>query len=138
MSNTQILEWKDEYSVNVKEIDDQHKELFRIINILITEVALLKNEGKMKGIIADIVKYKVAHFATEEKYFKEFNYDGAEDHIQKHQAFTKGLEEIATKFSNDTIGLAFAVTDYLEDWLITHLLGTDHKYIKCFNDHGLY
>lgn len=138
MSNTQILEWKDEYSVKVKEIDDQHKELFRIINILITEVTTLKDEKKMKSIISDLVKYKMAHFATEEKYFKEFNYDGAEDHIQKHKAFSKGLEQITQDYKDDTIGLSFAIIDYLEDWLITHLMGTDHKYIQCFNSHGLH
>jgi hemerythrin len=50
-------------------------------------------------------------------------------------------KRIAQKFltitPSFTIDFAFDLIDFLEDWLINHLLDMDQKYKKCFHDHGL-
>lgn len=137
MDNRRTLNWKEEYSVNVKEIDEQHKLLFKLINELIEAIRSVPSRQKIEEIIGGIVHYKTEHFATEEKYFEMFKYDKAEEHIAAHKQFSVKVEEIQDKFKDDTTAFAFALVDFLEDWLIDHLLTMDHEYIKCFNDHGL-
>jgi len=78
------LEWEDKYSVGVVEIDDQHKRMFATINELLDSINNGTTEEHIGNIIESLVKYKIFHFETEEKYFKEFNYDGAEEHISRH------------------------------------------------------
>lgn len=136
-ANRDGLVWKDEYSVNVKEIDNQHKELIEIINHLIEMINATPNEETVKEIINKIVQYKSTHFATEEKYFHQFNFEGTAEHEAKHREFNQKVEEIKEQYKEDVISFAFALVDFLEDWLINHLITMDHKYIKCFNDHGL-
>ncbi|MFZ3015946.1 MAG: bacteriohemerythrin [Minisyncoccia bacterium] len=131
------LEWKKEYSVEVEEIDNQHKHLFVIMNELLNLINNNNTKKESGDIVKSLIEYKIAHFETEEKYFKEFNYDDAEDHIRKHKEFSETLEIIGMKYPKNSAEYIFSLVDFLEDWLIGHIMVTDHKYIKCFHDHGL-
>jgi hemerythrin len=134
---TQKLEWQNEYSVGVEEIDNQHKKLFTTINDLIDAIDTRQAKEKLEAIIMDIVNYKMTHFDTEEKYFRKFNYDGAEEHIAKHREFNDNLEKLKTQYPELNIEFAFALVDFLEDWLIEHLITFDQKYVPCFRKNGL-
>jgi hemerythrin-like metal-binding protein len=131
------LEWKDEYSVKVVEIDSQHKLLFETINELIDALGSHLSDEQMVSIMNSIITYKKVHFATEERYFKDFDYAGATEHILEHEMFNKRIAEIQSENSTDTMKFAFALIDFLEDWLIDHLMTTDQKYVECFVSHGL-
>ncbi len=131
------LVWEDKYSVGVELIDDQHKMMFNTINQLI---ALLRSEPKKEQIdeiVAALIAYKKFHFATEEKYFDEFKYEGTAEHKEKHLMFSNKLDEMVKEFGDDSMTFAFKLVDFLEDWLIDHLMDQDQKYVQCFKDHGL-
>lgn len=134
---TKKLEWSEEYSVGVKLIDDQHKKMFEVINQLVDTLSSKPTKEKLGEIIKALLEYKKFHFATEEKYFDEFNYEGAEEHKAAHIKFGERLSEISTKYGDDTIGLAYELVDFLEDWLLDHLMTEDQKYKECFLSHGL-
>lgn len=133
------LVWKDEYSVEVIEIDEQHKKLIQIINNLIDAIS---NTQIKKQIIIEtinnLIEYKKMHFETEEKYFHLFNYEGTLEHETAHNAFNERINTFQIKDGDDVISLAFDLVDYLEDWMIGHLMGMDKKYTRCFHEHGLY
>ena len=135
--STNKLTWEEKYSVGVEEIDNQHKKMFQTINELLEAIHTNSSEECLGSIIKDLVEYKKFHFATEEKYFKEFNFDGAEDHIARHQEFTAKLSALKDKYSEYTVEFAFELIDFLEDWLINHLMVVDQKYKECFLAHGL-
>lgn len=131
------LEWNEKYSVGVVELDDQHKRMFATINELLESIDSGTTNEHIGSIIDSLVKYKIFHFATEEKYFKEFNYEGAEEHIVKHREFNDKLAVLVKKFPTPSVEFAFELIDFLEDWLLDHLLDTDQKYKECFHSHGL-
>jgi hemerythrin-like metal-binding protein len=131
------LEWEDAYSVGVLEIDQQHKQMFAIINELIDAIGTDVKKERLVEIINSLVEYKKNHFATEEKYFKEFNFEGAAEHISAHKKFEEDLLKIQEECKDDVVMLAFELIDFIEDWLISHLMTMDQKYKKCFNEHGL-
>lgn len=131
------LEWEDIYSVGVLEIDQQHQQLFAIINELVDEIGHNVKKERLIEIINSLVEYKKIHFATEEKYFKEFNFEGAPEHLLAHKQFEEGLSKIQEEYKDDIIMFAFELIDYIEDWLISHLMNMDQKYKQCFNEHGL-
>lgn len=136
--NTEKLAWKDEYSVKVKEIDDQHKQLFEIINNLISILNTAPKEDKIVEIVKTIVTFKEVHFATEEKYFTQFHFEGASEHIAAHKTFGEKVAAIQLEHQGDTISFAFALVDFLEDWLIGHLMHMDQQYVECFAKNGLH
>lgn len=131
------LQWEDKYSVGVKLIDDQHKMMFDTINKLIDVLGSVPQKIEVDKIIAELVEYKKFHFVTEEKYFDEFNYENAEEHKIKHKDFNNKLDGLVSRNGDDSITLAFGLVDFLEDWLLDHLMTEDQKYVECFAKNGL-
>jgi hemerythrin-like metal-binding protein len=131
------LEWKPEYSVNVKLIDDQHKELLKILNEL---EGTERNPGGLLPELAftKIFGYTQYHFATEERYFALFNYDGAVPHIAAHQKLLAQAAEFRRKFNDEGILEIKDLVKFVEGWFIDHDTMMDKGFTKCFNDHGLY
>ena len=76
-----VLEWREEYSVGVALIDEQHRNLFRMINELIDVINAVPTTERIAPILKGLIEYKQKHFATEEGYFHQFNFEGAEEHI---------------------------------------------------------
>jgi hemerythrin len=137
MTMTKSLVWENKYSVGVAELDNQHKRMFATINELIDLLGNKPTNEALLLIVESLVQYKKFHFATEENYFKQFNYAGADEHINEHKMFNEKLEILKSEFGGDPIQFSYELVDFLEDWLIHHLMTTDHKYISCFKEHGL-
>lgn len=130
-----LIEWKDEYSVNVEIIDEQHKHFVSILNKLYENVQS-KNTEALPEILTELVKYKEYHFDTEEKYFKEFGYSEAKEHIAEHDKLKAEVNKFLER-KDDPLIVCFDLLDFLENWLVHHLSELDKKYTKCFNEHGL-
>ncbi|MBT4277768.1 hemerythrin family protein [Candidatus Falkowbacteria bacterium] len=135
------IEWKDEYSVGVKEIDKQHQKLVDLINKTIDAVHAKNMKLVLESVIDEMEEYVIVHFSTEEKYFKKFKYVNTKSHMQEHKIFVDRVGYFKNKIlkakQEDVLALIYEVIDYLEDWLIRHIIENDQKYIKCFKKHGL-
>jgi len=131
------IQWLEEYSLGIKEIDDQHKILFDIIDELYQSILAMQSQDVLPSIIAKLVGYAEYHFATEEKYFKEFHYEGTEEHIAQHQSFIKEVNNFKEKLNDRIDNLDIEIVDFLENWIVGHLGDEDRKYIDCFLEHGL-
>jgi hemerythrin len=63
-----FMEWNNSFSVNVAEIDNQHKHLIDLINKLFEAMSVGKGSEVMGTVLKDLINYTVSHFAMEEKY----------------------------------------------------------------------
>ena len=132
------LLWNDDFSIGVKIIDEQHKQFITVLSELIDSVGKPESDEEIEKVFSGIDKYLTLHFKTEEKYFKEFNYKGAKEHIKDHVSFKKKIAGIKQEYKKDKILSSFNLANFLEDWLVTHINGMDRKYVLCFHEHGLY
>jgi hemerythrin len=132
-----IIEWKQEYSIGVKIIDEQHQKFFSLINDLNIAISERQFENKIIPVLDALIEYTDYHFKTEEKYFDEFSYEFADEHRAQHDGFEKKIKQLVGEFKNKEIEISFDLIDYMEDWLIEHIAGEDRKYIKCFKENGL-
>jgi hemerythrin len=130
------LVWKDEYSVGVAMIDAQHQMFIGIINELYSAIMSKKEKDVLDDIFKQLVAYTQFHFQTEERYFDEFDYDGTEEHKAAHKKLVDQVVELQNQES-DIMQDPFKLLDFLEDWLIDHIMGMDKLYGPCFNEHGL-
>jgi hemerythrin len=129
--------WNEEYSVGVKEIDDQHKHFVMILDNLTKTFYSGGDELELEEVFKELMLYAGFHFSTEEKYFREFKYEGADEHIKEHRRIIFELEKMEKENEKDHLQRTIELVDFLEDWLVIHLSDMDKKYTKCFNDHGL-
>lgn len=132
-----LIEWQDSYSVGINIIDEQHKKLFAWINDLYTAIDAKKDEEALDNILGHLLDYVKFHFSTEEKYFEEFDYFNKAEHKDEHREYTEKINNFIEERRNNKSFLSFEVLDFLEDWIISHVLVSDKKYVKCFHDHGL-
>lgn len=139
--NNKRFNWIIDYTVYVKEIDEQHRyfldianSIFELVdskNILLDDLLIRINK------LGDYIFY---HFATEEEYFKKFNYENTELHTKEHNFFREKVKEFIEKSKKDDVDLkktAENLAEFSGDWLIKHILATDKNYISCFQIHGL-
>ena len=132
-----FIEWKDDYSVNVQEIDEQHKKLVQMINDL--HEAMVSGHGQdiMRDLVNRIVEYSQVHFATEEKYMELYQFSEYEEHKKEHDVFSREANELNEKMNKFGFVLPMNVMYFLSNWLTTHILETDKKYISIFKRNGL-
>lgn len=128
------IQWSDKFSVQVKEIDEQHKKLIGMINKL--HDALFDIEVQ-KVVINEMIEYAMIHFETEEKYMEQFQFSGYEEHKKEHGKFTEKAMDIRNAFEMTGCLLTLHILDFLKEWLENHLLNTDMKYVECFKENGL-
>jgi hemerythrin len=132
-----LLEWTDDLNVNVAEIDKQHQKLFAIINELHDAMRDRKTQEVLGKIINDLADYTKVHFYTEEKYFYQFNYPATASHIKEHEIFVEKVFDFVKGFEEKRLFLSTEITDFLKDWLVKHIKGTDQKYSSFFQEKGL-
>ena len=132
-----LIRWNPSYSVKVAESDRQHQKLIDMINELNDAMAKGKGRDVLAGILDGLLLYTQTHFAMEERYFDQLKYPDAAEHKGQHAAFIKKIKEFRDGFAKNTLNLTINVMDFLSDWLIKHICGTDKKYSDFFNQNGI-
>ena len=133
-----FIQWDDSFSVNVREIDQQHQKLVGMLNDFEERLRQDPNQA-FQALLDSLVEYTQYHFSTEEKYFEKFSYSDARAHIEEHRKFVEKVLDVRSSFiKHGKLILFFEITSFLKDWLTTHIKGSDKAYAKCFNDNGLF
>lgn len=122
-----IPAWREEYSIGVPEVDEQHQQLLRKMRQLSDSF----REGRtldVQDILKFLAGYAVHHFNTEEVLMQESRYPFAKQHIREHktfiQYFTRLCQEIELSAPNSAY-VTFRIQLLLVDWLINHTTKTD-------------
>ena len=124
-----FLPWKKIYSVDVKEIDEQHKDMFRIVGRLHDAIKYNVEYKTIKNVLIELIDYTQKHFGTEEKYFTSFNYPQGTRHKEEHAEFVSKILEFTKEFREGiNQKLSQDVLNFLQNWIIKHILGTDMMY----------
>jgi len=133
--------WDPKYSVGIKSIDTQHQRFFEIINEiydLVRKVYFTKED--LLKVIEELKKYAEIHLSYEEKYFKEFKYLSAKDHITAHNVLRQKIKDYLLDVQKpDTVPetLAADIAEFTKNWLSEHILNLDHQYIQFFILHDI-
>jgi len=123
------IEWQDEYTVGVKELDNQHRNLLDIINILLKEQSDKYEASKFKSALTSLIHYAYTHFATEERYLLEARFPNLNQHVLEHIDFIMKTLGLALKVEVNRDESRAELLRYLQDWYSSHVLVTDRQYI---------
>lgn len=132
-----LFTWKDEYSVNIREIDDQHKQLVNMVNELHEAMMQQRAKDVLGSILNKLVSYCASHFATEERLMQTHGYPDFTDHKAKHDKMTAKVLALQSDLKAGKMNLTIEVSQFLKDWLDKHILGTDKKYSAHLNAKGV-
>lgn len=133
--------WTKEYSVNVTEIDEQHKEFINIINDLFDlgdKESFTDEEALLK--VSKLGDYAFYHLATEEDLFITTGYKDASGHIVAHNKFREKAKDFVNQIrdkNKDKKEVLEEIAKFTGDWLMSHILIVDKKYSEFFNEKGI-
>lgn len=137
-----MINWDKQYETGFASIDDQHKELIRIIGDL---SSLLTNVGEgediydeMVTIVESLTSYTIYHFKYEEDLFQKFNYEDKEAHIEEHNKLITQIENLDLRAADeDQVIFGKKILKFLISWLYKHISGTDFLYRDLFIKNGV-
>jgi hemerythrin len=131
-----LMEWTSAFSVNLETIDAQHKKLVGYINELYDALMEKRERKIITRLFNDLEEYTHTHFGFEEVCFDKFEYEKKDAHILQHKEFIRQLAVMKKQISEDNQDVE-DLLEFLVNWLIHHIKGTDHMYAKCFHEHGV-
>jgi hemerythrin-like metal-binding protein/PAS domain S-box-containing protein len=120
--------WRDEFSVKISSIDDQHKELFNLIGKLAKATRGNEESELVNLVLTELVRYAEFHFKYEEDLFQKYNYPEAENHTKIHSYFKDSVENFKKVAESERQHLPTKIINFLYKWLTVHILKEDMAY----------
>lgn len=131
-----FFKWMPEYSVNIKTIDDQHKELVNILNRLFVAVSNREGDKAIAGILDALTTYTRTHFALEERLMEQADYKDIVAHKEEHRKLLAQLDELCRKHLVEEKVIYFEMMSFLKTWLKEHIQGVDTRYSSALQKAG--
>lgn len=125
------LEWQERFNIGVDSIDKEHKQLFTIMNKLLT---MSEHESKIGWAGREGVKYfknhVLEHFAKEEDYMDSISFEGYSMHKRLHDNFkdtTLPALEAELEESNYSLDAVRHFLGVCIGWMTAHTLIEDRS-----------
>lgn len=119
------LIWDDTLSVQIDEIDDDHKRLVDAFNLLNQSISNGDDSTYILALLNELIHLTVYHFSHEERLMLKYHYQGLDEHKKEHNELIQSATELQTKFMNQNDTVKEENIEFLEHWLTGHILGAD-------------
>jgi len=133
-----LMNWSDKMSVGVAVFDEEHKKLVGMLNELYDGVQAGKGTVVLGKVLDGLISYTAGHFKREEQAFAQTGYPNAVAHKKEHDDLTAQVLDVQKKFKSGAAGtLSMEVMNFLKNWLIKHIQGSDKQYGPHLNSKGM-
>ncbi len=119
--------WDETLSVEVDEIDEDHRRLVDLFNILSHSVAEGDATDYIEAVLEELISCTIWHFRHEERLMLKYKYKGFVEHKAEHHDLIDSVKELQQKFHKENKLLTNEDIEFLADWLTEHILGQDMK-----------
>ena len=119
--------WGNVLSVEVDEIDEDHRKLVKIFNILNHAVMEGESPEYLAAVLEELINCTIWHFSHEERLMLKFGYQEMEEHQAEHQELIKSAKKLQQEILESDKAVADADIEFLERWLTEHILTSDMR-----------
>lgn len=127
-----FIDWSDELSVGIEEIDEQHKVLLKLINQMHDAIHERHGSEAVDSTLTELIEYTRIHFAVEESLMRILNYSGYAEHHEQHQELLEHVVQLQKKLTSGNTAISFELMHFLKKWLTQHILEEDMLYSGFF------
>ncbi len=121
------IHWTEDLSIGVEEIDNQHRALYRCVDLFFEQVKRRNGAGNLPNLFAFLESYVTSHFSLEEKYMARFHngdgtgYGDEKDHKAEHRAFLRDFTAFREEFEEN--GPTPQLVEEFQRWIINWMSG---------------
>ena len=119
--------WGDVLSVAVDEIDEDHRKLVNIFNILNHSVAEGESPDYLAAGLEELINCTVWHFSHEERLMLKYGYEGIEEHKAEHKKLINSAKKLRQEILQADKPVSDEDIEFLERWLTEHILTADMR-----------
>ena len=125
-----LFVWDKCLEIGNDEIDNQHKELFKRVNKLLSAMADGRGKKTIGKLIEFLTEYVAIHFNAEENLMRKRNYTDYLQHQIQHKQFTADVFHIKQVFETQgaTSDLVIQMHKKVCNWLRNHISTEDKKF----------
>jgi len=125
------VEWKDSYKIGNTEIDQQHQELFALINALLLPL----DDAGLKSLIMKLYRHTREHFEAEEALMRKLDFVDCNVHTDYHNNLLERLNQISSGVGKGQLDKA-AFHALMHDWAMRHVVIDDAPLARCIAEQG--
>ncbi|MCW8923304.1 MAG: hemerythrin family protein [Gammaproteobacteria bacterium] len=122
-----LIEWREEYSTGIPGVDHEHEELIALINSIYEMLDNSADKAKIVSCLGDIYGSISSHFALEEKWMEQNNYDEYAEHRKDHESLLDDIGEITDEVEATDRLNAEQLRSKLNDWFLIHFKTHDSR-----------
>lgn len=130
MESIQIFPWTRNLETGIPLIDEQHRRLVQLINLLADHFSFHTDLPGLSGIFDEMAQYAAYHFASEEAVWHEYFADDAweAEHEASHRSFIEQVGRLqAVQGDRPPEELLHEILSFLTHWLAFHILDSDKR-----------
>ncbi len=136
--------WIENLKVNIKEFDEDHKRMLRMINELNSAIQDSAVTGEIEPVEMEIALHRLDnyiryHCAQEELCMSLTGYPDLQQHKKEHAKLGALIGDLQGRFRESTNPKdAAEIERFVHEWIIDHIFVTDRKYASHLHSKGIF
>ena len=111
-----LFTWSDkDFSVGIKEVDEQHHKLVDIVNELHSAIKNKQGRAISMEIISRLAEHTRTHFLFEESLMRVTRYPDAALHKQQHDSLINTVGALQEKLVKENAPISFELLHFLKN-----------------------
>ncbi len=123
-----LIDWTADLGTGIGSIDGQHEKLISYINVLHEAMRTGKGHEVLGKVLNELTAYTITHFSNEERLMTAHGFPGYAAHKKEHEEFTQKVMKLNDDFRKGKYLITIEIMQFLKEWLVTHIKGTDRQY----------
>jgi len=119
-----LIEWRDEFSIGLPDVDHEHREMISMINALHESLGSAADAGRIVAALGEIHARIALHFALEEREMQKLDYIAFLDHKQDHERLLDDILDIMdtaeTETGYDSVNFGRRLSKWFTEHFRTH------------------
>ena len=125
-----LIEWREEYSTGIAGVDHEHQELIALINSVYEILDNSSDKTSIINCLGDIYGSISSHFALEERWMEQNDYDNYKVHRDDHERLLDDIGEITDDVETSSELNAEQLRERLNNWFLNHFKTHDARLHK--------
>jgi len=132
-----LITWtNEEFGTKVSAHDIEHQKLFTLLNRLHESIP---SEGRaaVNDHLDALISYVAEHFSSEEENMAKIGYADLAKHKEEHDKLVQVCVDLQQRCRAGQADLTRETTEFLREWLVTHIPSIDRAYGPVMNSNGI-
>ena len=123
-----LLSWSKQYQIGNDLIDNEHEELFRLINAFHDHWLEKRERQTIIPLLNQLVVYAQMHFRHEELIMQGAEYPKLAEHQKIHESMVESIFKLQQSFEDKNTHFEMDTMKFIKSWLVGHILENDYLF----------